>query len=349
VNLDELVADIVEFASIPAPTFAETLRLEWLAERLDGAPGRRRRDEAGNLVWEWGDGRPTVAVLAHVDTVFGPEVPLEFVRDGDRLVGPGIGDNATAVVVALHVVRPFAERGGASAAVVFTVGEEGLGNLRGAQAACAGLRPEAVVALEGHGLEEVLVDGVGSARLALAVTGPGGHSWVDRGRPSAIHGLVDLAGRLVTETTAETPVNVGTISGGQSVNTIAARAELLVEMRALAEDPLERFLETARSLTVPPGLALYVDEVGRRPAGRLDRSAPLLATVRQVRHGLGLPDRLGAGSTDANAALAKGIPALTLGCARGGAMHTSEEWIEARSVDLGARQLAGVLAAVLDA
>lgn len=346
---DQLVADVLELAAIPAPTFAEEARLDWLEERLTAADGRRFRDVAGNLVWRWGDGRPELAILAHVDTVFSAETPLSFRRAEGRLIGPGIGDNAAAVVVALHAASEFLGEGPARpGAVVFTVGEEGLGNLRGAIAACQGLQPAAVVAVEGHGLERVLVDAVGSARLRVLVEGSGGHSWVDRGRPSAVHGLLALGQELLAQATPDNPVNLGTISGGQSVNTIAAQAELIAEMRSLDEEPLDAFVGAAESLVHEP-LTVTVEGVGRRPAGRLDRASPFLATVRSVRRDLGLPDELEAGSTDANAALARGIPAVALGCSYGQGMHTTGEWIESDALKLGLRQLAGVLERLLAA
>lgn len=346
---DQLVADVLELAAIPAPTFAEEARLDWLEERLTAADGQRFRDAAGNLVWRWGDGRPELAILAHVDTVFSAETPLSFRRAEGRLIGPGIGDNAAAVVVALHAASEFLGEGPARpGAVVFTVGEEGLGNLRGAIAACQGLQPAAVVAVEGHGLERVLVDAVGSARLRVLVDGPGGHSWVDRGRPSAVHGLLALGQELLAHATPDNPVNLGTISGGQSVNTIAAQAELIAEMRSLDEEPLDAFVGAAESLVHEP-LTVTVEGVGRRPAGRLDRASPFLATVRSIRRDLGLPDELEAGSTDANAALARGIPAVALGCSYGQGMHTTGEWIESDALKLGLRQLAGVLERLLAA
>ena len=346
---DQLVAEVLELAAIPAPTFAEEARLDWLDDRLTSAPGHRFRDAAGNLVWRWGDGRPELAVLAHVDTVFPAETPLSFRRAEGRLIGPGIGDNAAAVVVALHAASEFLGEGPARpGAVVFTVGEEGLGNLRGAVAACQGLQPAAVVAVEGHGLERVLVDAVGSARLRVLVEGPGGHSWVDRGRPSAVHGLLALGQELLAHATLDNPVNLGTISGGQSVNTIAAQAEVIAEMRSLDEEPLDAFVRAAESLVHEP-LTVTVEGVGRRPAGRLDRASPLLAVVRSVRQDLDLPDELEAGSTDANAALARGIPAVALGCSYGEGMHTTGEWIESDALKLGVRQLAGVLEKLLAA
>ena len=340
-----MIEDVLALARIPAPTFSEEARIAWLEERLAGAPGNRVRDRAGNLIWTWGEGRPRLLLAAHVDTVFPPGTPLEARRDGGRLAGPGVGDNAAAVAAVVHVVERLPTSPGL--AVAFTVGEEGLGNLRGAVAACESLRPEAFVAVEGHGLEHVLADGVGSVRASVTVRGPGGHSWVNRGRPSAVHALLELGTALAKLGTAEAPVNVGIVSGGRSVNTIADHAELVLERRALGETPLDAFVAALEGLAAPEPLTVSIELLGRRPPGRLDRGAPILAAVRAVRAELGLPDRLEAGSTDANAALARGIPALTLGVARGDGMHTLGEWIDADSLELGARQLELVLGRLL--
>jgi acetylornithine deacetylase/succinyl-diaminopimelate desuccinylase-like protein len=335
--------DLRELAAIPAPTGAEAARIEWLERRLADAPGARSRDAVGNLVWRLGSGHPQLAVLAHVDTVFDAEVPHQPRLADGWLHGPGIGDNTAAVVVALNVFEQLADPPAASIALVFTVGEEGLGNLRGALHACAELRPEAVIALEGHGLESVGVDAVGSVRARLEVTGPGGHSWWARGRPSALHGLIELLHELLATADPSTALNIGTVSGGGAINAIAARAKATIEARSLDERALDGFAARLAAMTAPAGLELAVEPLGRRPAGRLDRDHALLAAVREVRAELGLPDGLTDGSTDANAALAHGIPALALGCARGADMHLPSERIEVASLELGAAQLAAVL------
>ncbi|HSP73917.1 MAG TPA: M20/M25/M40 family metallo-hydrolase, partial [Gaiellaceae bacterium] len=307
---------------------------------LADAPGERARDEAGNLVWRLGAPPFRLALLAHVDTVFPADVAHEVVERDRFLQGPGIGDNALAVAVAANVVERLAPELDEPLAVVFTVGEEGLGGLRGARHAVATLDLEAAIALEGHGVDEVYVDAVGCVRVSLTVTGPGGHSWRDRGRPSAVHGLVTLLASLEG-------VNVGLVSGGEAVNGIARRAEAAVEARSLDEAELEDVHRRLRALAVPDGLELTVETIDRRPAGRLDRGHPLLAAVRETRAELGLPDELGEGSTDANAALAAGIPALSLGCARGADMHTPAERIERDSIPVGVAQLEGVLRRLL--
>jgi acetylornithine deacetylase/succinyl-diaminopimelate desuccinylase-like protein len=343
-----LVEDIVEITRIAAPTFAEEPRIEWIERRLRGSVGSRRRDAAGNLLWIWGDGPPKLLLTAHVDTVFPAEIPLEVRAEGDRLSGPGVGDNAAAIATVIHVVSTVLERDElAPGAVAFTVAEEGLGNLRGAHAACESLQPEAVIALEGHGLGAVVVDAVGSVRARVAARGPGGHSWSDRGSPSAIHALLDTAEELLAQATPETPVNIGLISGGRSINTIAEEAQLMLEMRALEEVSLERFVGVLESKRHNSTVSISVEAVGRRRAGRLPRDSGLLAAVRAARAGLGLPDALEAGSTDANAALALGIPAVSLGVAHGGGMHTLAEWIDTATLTLGAAQVEAVLVELL--
>lgn len=329
--------ELATFAAIPAPTGAEDERLAWLERRLGGAAGSRRRDAAGNLLWSFGDGRPELLVMAHVDTVFDAGTELHFERDGDALVGPGVGDNATAVMAVVWALERIAPPPGL--VVAFTVGEEGLGNLLGARAVCGELGPACAIAVEGHGLDHVVVEHVGSVRARIAVSGPGGHSWRDRGTPSALHALVGLAGGLLGDR-----VNVGRLAGGGAVNAIASEAEMFVELRSLDDAELERFEQRLGALSVPSPLTVSCEVVGRRGAGRVDPGDPLVRRVMSARRELGLEEAFGDGSTDANAAAALGIPAVGIGCANGSGMHTLHERIEIPSLELGVRQLEVVLA-----
>jgi tripeptide aminopeptidase len=346
--MSALLTDLVAITQTPAPTFAEEPRLRWLSDRLEHCRGRRERDGAGNLIWSWGESRPRLVIAAHVDTVFPAGTELVVREDGEDLVGPGIGDNAAAVAVAVNVVEELlAGADPAPGAIAFTVGEEGLGNLRGAIEVCRSLGPDAFIALEGHGLDEVLIEALGSVRARLEVRGPGGHSWENRGTPSAINGLLSFAERINSLSTTDAPVNIGTIEGGRSVNSIADRASMLVERRAGDQAPLDEFASFVESLALPAPLQVEVEIVGRRSAGRLARDAPLLEIVLGVRERLGLPTTLAEGSTDANAALAAGIPALCVGVGRGSGMHSADERINRRSLSEGAELLDGVLRALL--
>jgi tripeptide aminopeptidase len=333
--------ELARFTAVPGPTGNEEARVRWLEHRLSGSAGSLARDGAGNLLWRFG-GAPALLLMAHVDTVFAGVEEIEVVRSGAELIGPGVGDNAAAVmsvvwtVAALESVPP-------GLAVAFTVGEEGLGNLRGALHACRELRPAMAIAVEGHGLDEVVTEHVGSTRARLAVRGPGGHSWSDRGTPSAIHALLPIGVHLAAAGT-----NVGRVSGGGAVNAIAAEAELLVERRSVDQAELDAFEASLGELSVEAPLEFEREIVGRRPAGRIDRAHPLVRAVLDVRRALGLSEALfGSGSTDANAAAAFGIPAVSIGCTRGSGMHTMGERIELEPLELGCRQLSAVIEALL--
>ena len=161
---------------------------------------------------------------------------------------------------------------------------------------------------------------------------------MNQGRPSAVHALLELGATLVSQADRAGVLNVGLVSGGRSVNAIADTAELIVEARAVDEAPLLALREELERIEVVPPLGVTVDILGRRPSGRLDRASPIFHLIRDVRADLGLPDALDAGSTDANAALAYGIPSLALGVAAGAEMHTPNERIEIDSLSLGFRQ-----------
>ena len=346
-----IIADAVALAELPGGTGHERVRIDWLNKRLAAAPGSRHVDGVGNLVWTFGPPPYRLAVLVHVDDVFGEQTARGVIRRDGWLCGPGIGDNAIAVATAVAVIeRALAAPGEKPLAVVFTVGEEGLGGLRGARHACRELAPEAVLALEGHGSDRVFTDAVGSLRVRLTVTGPGGHSWWDRGRASAVHELVRLLTGMIASVPAPLSVNVGLLDGGTGVNAIAARASATVEWRATDQAALDRQEAALAELTteVSPGLRLETERLDRRPAGSVPLAHPLVVAVLRARRAVGLPDATGDGSTDANAALAAGIPAVALGCCVGEDMHAPTERIRADSIAAGAGQLQAVLAEILD-
>lgn len=335
--------ELARFTAVPAPTGSEEARIGWLEDRLASAGGSLARDEVGNLVWRFGGGSesPELLLMAHVDTVFAGVDSIDVTRSGGDLIGPGVGDNAAAVMAVVWTIEGLSSVP-AGLVVAFTVGEEGLGNLRGALHACRSLRPAMAMAVEGHGLDEVVTEHVGSTRARLAVSGPGGHSWSDRGTPSAIHALLLIGAAL-----ARSGANVGRISGGGAVNAIAGEAELLVERRSIDQVELDEFEASLGRFSVDPPLRLECEIVGKRPAGRIERSHPLVRTVVDVRTSLGLPDEFGSGSTDANAAAAFDIPAVSIGCTRGSGMHTMGERIELEPLELGCRQLGAVISALL--
>ena len=331
--VERIVAETLELTAVAAPTGDEGARAAAVADRLGALGLAPTTDGVGNVLVRLGPpaDEPALVLSAHLDTVFGHDVPLAPRRDGDRLLGPGIGDNTVAIATLLELARDLATAPPARPLVLAaTVGEEGLGDLRGAKHLLARVPARAYVAVEGHLLDDLVVGGIGALRLRATYRGPGGHSWGDRGAPSAAHALLRAGAAALDAAPRGAHVNVGVVRSGSTVNAIAEEGELLVDLR---DDDDARLRRTAQRVRValeraPRGIGVQVVQVGHRPAGRTAPGDPLIAAARAARGDAGLgPAREDAGSTECNAAFPLAIPTVCVGVTRGGDMHRTSEWI----------------------
>jgi acetylornithine deacetylase/succinyl-diaminopimelate desuccinylase-like protein len=295
---------------------------------------RPQRDTAGNVLARFGPAEgPALVVAAHLDTVFPATTPLEPREQDGLLQGPGIGDDCLGLAALVHLAGLVAAGPQPARPLLLaaTVGEEGLGNLRGARALLDDQACDAFIAVEGHGRDTLQVAGIGSVRLRARFTAPGGHSWGDRGAPSAVHALLD-AGSAALSAAAGAHINVGVVSGGTSINTIAGTAVAEIDLRAADDRELdatrERVAAALRAAT-PRDARVEIELLGRRPAGATAPDHPLVEAARAARRAAGLPPAdENASSTDANAALGRGIPAICLGLTHGANAHRPDEHVE---------------------
>jgi tripeptide aminopeptidase len=346
---DAAVAQVVDDArricAMPAPPFGEGPRAELVAWMLGEAGAPARIDATGNVIAPLGgEGPDTLVFAAHLDTVFEAGTEIAFEEGDGRLAAPGIGDNSIAVAALLHLARHLRGRTlTRPVALVATVGEEGLGDLRGAKALLDDIDVGAFVAIEGQMLDTIKLAAVGSVRLRVTVRGPGGHPWSERGTPSAVHGLVDLlAGALAEAHAADVVLNVGLMRGGTAINAIAGEASAELDLRAEDDGALRAVSARVQEVLgwAPAGLEVDVEALGRRPGGRIAPDHPLVAAARRARERTGLPPaEEGASSTDANAAHGRGIPAITVGVTTGGNAHRLDEYIDVGPVGRGLASL----------
>ncbi len=344
--------ETAHIAAIPAPNFGEQERAAYTAARFrDLGLSAVEIDQAGNVYGLIpGAGRAAVAFLAHMDTVFAADVSHHVTRKQGRMFGPGVGDNAAGLAGMIGAVAALNAGGAAPSRPVWfvaTVGEEGLGNLRGASAAAdrLGGDVDAMIAVEGSFFGRLSHTGVGSRRLEVTCRAPGGHSWHDFGKPSAVHVIARIASAITdlsVPTEPRTTYNIGRIDGGIGVNVIAEEARLLLDMRSISAPALDDLTARARAAisdAAGHGAACEVREVGFRPAGALDPEHNLAMVCAAVLRRLHVMPQYAPASTDANVPLSRGIPAVTLGVTRGGGAHTRAEWIETAPLVRGVQQL----------
>jgi acetylornithine deacetylase/succinyl-diaminopimelate desuccinylase-like protein len=351
----EAVLDETErLCRIPAPTFEEADRAAYVAARMRAIGlDDVTIDDIFNVTGVLHGDRegPTTLVAAHIDTVFPRVTPLDVRRTRQRLYGPSIGDNCVAVAATLNVAAMLRQQAISAGRVIFAadVGEEGLGDLCGIRALLKTWdnQIDTVIAVEGHGLDEVRAAGIGSTRLEITFEGDGGHSWGAFGTPSAIHAMGSVIHRMSRFKVSQHPkttFNVGLVEGGESVNTIAPRASMVIDLRSVdsthlehLEKRVERLLAAAEEET---GIRILSHVVGQRPAATLDTEHPLREGVNAIRQRLRLrPATFSASSTDANLPLSLGIPAVCLGITRGGFAHTVREYIDIAPILAGVKQL----------
>lgn len=345
--------DLITLTEIEAPPFMEEARAKVFANMLkDAGADSVWIDNVGNvLALRKGKVRKTtVALDAHLDTVFPKGTDVRVKSKGDTLYAPGIGDDTRALVVIASILRTMEETGiETQADILFTgsVGEEGLGDLRGVKNLFTDNAPkiDSWISIDGGDIGRVNILGLGSYRYRVTFKGPGGHSWGAFGLAnpqhalgSAIHNFT-LAADEYTKTGAKTSYNVGRIGGGTSVNSIAFESWMEIDMRSesperlnhidgILKSSIQKALDEQNHIKrMGPDLTVDIQKIGDRPSGELTDELPLIQrTMASVKY-FGEEPHVTRGSTNANIPIAKGIPAVTIGRGgKSGNAHSLKEW-----------------------
>ncbi|ODS81839.1 MAG: peptidase M20 [Cytophagaceae bacterium SCN 52-12] len=347
------IQDLVLLTGIPAPPFKEEKRGEKFASMLS---------EAGiDSVWTDGVGnviglrkgtvrKRAVMVDAHLDTVFPEETDVRVSTSGDTLKAPGIGDDTRGLAVLLAGLRAMNQSGiKTDADVLFaaTVGEEGLGDLRGVKHlfGSSGPKIDAHIALDGVSIGGIVNSTVGSIRYRVTFSGPGGHSYGAFGLANPHNALAGTISRFVEEADIytragiKTTYNIGVIGGGTSVNAVPFESWMEVDMRSESPERLKGLDDIFRNAVAKAldreneikrmGEDLTVDirQVGDRPSGSIAEDSPLVQRTAASAALLGAVPLLGASSTNSNTPLALGIPSVTIGTGgKAGGAHSLDEW-----------------------
>ncbi len=343
----------VSLCEIPAPPFKEEHRAAEYARRFQALGYQPTVDSIGNVIAiRKGSGRGRrVMIAGHLDTVFPEGTDVTVKRQGNRYLGPGIGDDCRGLAVVLAVARAMALADLTSEGDILfvgNVGEEGPGNLRGVrylfERKPAGA-VDAFISVDGIGLG-LVSGGVGSNRYRVDFKGPGGHSYGNFGMPNPIHAMgraIAAIADLEVPGTPRTTFSVGIVEGGTSINSIAFTGSMQVDLRSESAPALAKLdsafrravdqavlAERRRWPRSNANLAAEIVEMGRRPAGTQPDSLWLVRGARAAAVALGLPAPApGLSSTDANLPISLGIPAITIdGGGTGGGAHSLGEWYE---------------------
>jgi len=353
-------AEQKRITEIAAPPYKEKVRAEYYLRRMQELGFKDASiDAEGNVIAlrkGTGGGRPKLAIAAHLDTVF-PEGTDVTVKEKDGVVvGPGIGDDARGLVALLAIIKAMNTNGLATVGdILFVgdVGEEELGNLRGMKALFRDHTDiDGFISIDGLGIDRVVNQATGSHRYEMIFKGPGGHSFQEFGLPSAIHAMgraIAKISDLQTPSDPKTTFTVGTVSGGTSVNAIAAEARMAVDMRSNSTDELlkleAKLLDLVKQAVSEENarwktdkLTVEIKLIGDRPAGMVAADSPVVVAAQKSVVAVGGAQKvlLVGSSTDSNQPMSLGIPAVTIGGGgEGGNWHSRNEWYKPVDAWLG--------------
>lgn len=344
----------ITIAEIAAPTFHEGERAKFLEKEFRRLGLKNVEiDKQGNVLgWRPGKNPKALVIAAHLDISFAPGVNVKVRKEGNRYYGPGLSDDSRgltallAIVEALNHARIETNR---TLLFVANVGEEGLGDLNGVkylfQQSPHKDRLDSFISIDGVSPARITNGGTGVKRYRVTITGPGGHSYGNFGRPNAIHAagrIVNRLSSLEVPRSPKTTFNVGKIEGGTAINAIAETCTLEIDLRSESPGELDRLelklLEAVREgvaeenqFRATSGKSLKAEPklVGLRPAGETPADSPLVKAAEWASRTTGHRPARGFGSTDANLPISLKIPALTLGGGgRADNHHSLDEWYE---------------------
>ena len=350
----ETVRDMIHLTEILAPPFGEGPKGQAFAELLRQAGADSVWTDPEGNVFGLRKGTATetgyVGLDAHLDVVFpeGTDVKVRYV--GDTLKAPGIGDDTRGLAMVIRILNVMKETGirtRKDLLFVGSVGEEGLGDLRGMKYIFnqSGLNIDSWIAIDGGEIGRISNAGLGSKRYKVIIRGPGGHSWGAFGLANPHHALGKVIDQFSTAAwvftsgdISKTSFNVGRIGGGTSVNSIPFESWMEVDMRALEPGNLtamealfkqcvDQAVRDYNASGVDGKVDYELEPIGDRPSGELPPTLPLIQRTMAATAYFGEIPELGRGSTNINIPVSLGIPAVCIGRGgKGGGAHSLHEW-----------------------
>ena len=343
----------IELMEVPAPPFKESVRANYYKKMLEAAGADKVWiDSIGNVLAlrKGKRGTRTVVLDAHLDTVFPEGTDVKVKINGDTLFAPGIADDTRGLIAMLTVLKALEQANVETTddvLLVGTVGEEGLGDLRGVKYIIekSKLKIDSWIAIDGINMSEIVNGGLGSVRYRATVQGPGGHSWDAFGLGNPHHGMAKAvnyfsdAATVFTSTGARTSFNIGRTGGGTSVNSIPFESWAEVDMRSESPVQLKKIDSIFKvnmmrgvddynaKIKKGPTLTLKLERIGYRPSGNTEVTQPLVQRAVAAARFFTNHTTFNIQSTNANTPMAHGIPAITIGSGGKSAHeHSLKEW-----------------------
>lgn len=332
------IADQLELVQIPAPTFHEEKRAEYMAAKFrELGLTDVHIDRTGNAVGTRkgvGNG-PKIVIDGHMDTVYPMETPLVPVRDEEFIHCPGIVDDTRACAAELTLIRALNDadiRTEGDLVFVATVQEEGKGGFGGMKGFFEDNKDiDAAVCMDGCGVSGIIYQSTGFKTIEVEFHGIGGHAFGAFGQvANPLHAAARAVAKisdLKVPTEPKTTYCVSNFHAGNDagIHAIVPSASIKINYRSNGQPELEALdkeimrcieeacqEETARwgQDTITYTIKTFCDV----RAGSLGEHDPIVEATWASIEFLGKePQLMKGGPTNASIPIGLGVPAVCLG------------------------------------
>jgi acetylornithine deacetylase/succinyl-diaminopimelate desuccinylase-like protein len=360
---ERLVANLVMIAQIPAPTGAETARVRFLLDRFaEAGLSDATADDSGNAVGRVVGTRRnrTILLASHLDTIFPASQSHDVMVEADRVIGPGVGDNALgAAIVSLMpaVLNHLGIELDSDLILLGSTRSLGRGNH-------AGIRffldhvPEKIdlgICVEGIQLGRLNFFSIGTAR-ADVTCGVRQLPEPSRsyGSESALVVLNHIINRILGIATPSRPytrIKMGRMRAGVYYDLEPDHAELGLEIVSHSDEMIDQVCgqinDIVAEMSARHAVDAQLDVFFCTRAGGIPFAHPLVKSVLEVMHQLDIEPDQGHSPSELSELIARNIPAVTLGITHGTKIRkAAPDYVLIDPILTGVAQLVGVVLAI---
>lgn len=356
-----LLANLVMVGEIPAPTFGEDERMEFVLNRFKEASITKNSvDEVGNGIGilEGKENKGNILIVAHADTVFNSKVDHTIQIQPESVTGAGVADNSLGLAV-LSTLPAFLEKLDIelnhNLILMGATRSLGRGDLEGLRFFLSNFEQsiKAGLGIEGVELGRLSHTSIGMKRGEITCRVPEEYDWSRFGDASAILTLNEVINNINEIRLPQRPrtsIVMGSIEGGSSFNTTALKAKLQFEIRSessgMVQDIHQSMEEIVTEVASQSGDTIHLDIFAQREPGGVPFSHPLIRHTRRIMDQLSIAPRPGPSTSELSAFIDHNIPAITLGLTHGDNVHETNESIEIKPIYTGISQIIGTLLAI---
>lgn len=358
---ETILADVVMIGEIPAPTFHEERRVEFLINRFtESGLQNCSTDEVGNAlgILPGTSGNRNILIVAHMDTDYDASVDHTISVHTNTIVGPGVGDNA--VGVASLATLPFLlEHLGielrSNLVMMGSARSIGRGDLAGLRFFLENTDIPITngVCVEGVMLGRLSYSSIGMMRCEISYKVPEEYDWTRFGAVGAIVTINEVMNRILEIPLPRRPrtsIVLGSIHGGTAYNTIATEAILRFEIRSesgeMVAELSQRIADIAAEVSSHSGAEVSFNIFAQRRPGGIQFAHPFAVHAREIMKNLDINPRIAPSTSELSAFIDKSIPAVTIGLTNAEDLAKPTESIEIEPTYTGLAQLIGLILAI---